>query len=139
MVSCLLLSSVLENLEENLNNNFNINVCMSICSSVCLFVSVCVSKITYISCSCVTKCYNATNKWCLVYDKSENMHFGSPSDPSDPRGKVQQSHVQPWPLAIKRLLNNPYVNGVNLTKQKPLLKYRQHLETWHTLKRGLDL
>ena len=47
--------------------------------------------------------------------------------------------LQPWPLAIKRLLNNPYVNGVNLTKQKPLLKYRQHLETWHTLKRGLDL
>ena len=47
--------------------------------------------------------------------------------------------IQPWPLAIKRLLNNPYVNGVNLTKQNPLLKCRQHLETLHTLKKGLDL
>ena len=37
--------------------------------------------------------------------------------------------IQPWPLAIKRLLNNPYVNDVNLTKQNPLLNYRQHLET----------
>ena len=47
--------------------------------------------------------------------------------------------IQPWPLAIKRLLNNPYVNGVNLTKQTPLLKCCKHLETQHTLKKGLDL
>ena len=32
-------------------------------------------------------------------------------------------YIQPWPLAIKRLLNNPNVNGINLTKQNPLLKY----------------
>ena len=49
------------------------------------------------------------------------------------------TNIQPWPLPIKRLLNNPYVNGVNLTKQNPLLKCRQHLETLHTLKKGLDL
>ena len=48
-------------------------------------------------------------------------------------------YLQPLNFAIKRLLNNPYVNGVNLTKQNPLLKCRQHLETLHTLKKGLDL
>ena len=47
--------------------------------------------------------------------------------------------IQLLNFAIKRLLNNPYVNGVNLTKQNPLLKCRQHLETLHTLKKGLDL
>ena len=52
---------------------------------------------------------------------------------------LNKPYVQPWPLAIKWLPNNPYVIEVNLTKQNPLLKYCQHLETYHTLKKGLDL
>ena len=36
--------------------------------------------------------------------------------------------LQPWPLGYKRLLNKPYVNEVNLTGQKPPLKYCQYLE-----------
>ena len=58
---------------------------------------------------------------------------------SDNDKQLYCQEIQPWPLAIKRLLNNPYVNGVKLTKQNPLLKCRQHLETCHTLKQGLDL
>ena len=36
--------------------------------------------------------------------------------------RVSYFYIQPWPLAIKRLLNNLYVNEVNLTGQNPPLK-----------------
>ena len=42
----------------------------------------------------------------------------------DPR-----NYLQPWPLAIKRLLDNPYENEVTLTRQKPPSKCCQHFET----------
>ena len=32
-------------------------------------------------------------------------------------------HIQPCPLAIKRLLNKPYENEVTLTRQKPPLNF----------------
>ena len=47
--------------------------------------------------------------------------------------------LQPWPLAIKRLLNKPYENEVTLTRQKPPLKCCQLLELLTQLKRGIDL
>ena len=35
---------------------------------------------------------------------------------------VDEVIIQPWPLAIKRLLNKPYENEVTLTGQNPPLK-----------------
>ena len=48
-------------------------------------------------------------------------------------------YIQPWPLAYKRLLNKPYVNEVNLTGQKPPLKYCRHLEIQYPVKKRVDL
>ena len=43
--------------------------------------------------------------------------------------------IQPWPLAYKRLLNKPYVNEVNLTGQKPPLKYCQDIEIQYAVRK----
>ena len=37
--------------------------------------------------------------------------------------KVFDQAIQPWPIAIKRFLNIPYVNEGNLIGQNPHLKY----------------
>ena len=47
--------------------------------------------------------------------------------------------IQPVNFTYVRLLNQPYENEVTLIVQKPLSKCCKHLETEHTLKKGLDL
>ena len=44
-------------------------------------------------------------------------------------------HIQLWNSDYERLLNNPYVNEVNLTRQKPPLKCCQLLELLTQLKK----
>ena len=45
------------------------------------------------------------------------------------QNQPEDGKLQPWPLAFRRLLNNPYVNEVYLTRQNPHLKCCQHLKT----------
>ena len=52
---------------------------------------------------------------------------------------VWKLHIQPLNFAYKRSLNKPYENEVTMTGQKPPSKCCQHLETLHTLRKGLDL
>ena len=42
--------------------------------------------------------------------------------------EISTFNIQPWPLALKRLLNKPYENEVTLTWQNPPLKCYQPLE-----------
>ena len=42
-------------------------------------------------------------------------------------------------FAYKRLLNKPYENEVTLTGQNLPLKCCQHIEIYHSLRKGLDL
>ena len=50
-----------------------------------------------------------------------------------------EAYLQLLNFAYKRLLKKPYENEVTLIRQNPPLKCCQHLETCHTLKKGLDL
>ena len=50
-----------------------------------------------------------------------------------------QCLIQPWNFAYIWVLNKPYENEVTLTEQNPRSKCCQHLETWHSLKKCLDL
>ena len=47
--------------------------------------------------------------------------------------------IQLLTFAYIRLLNKPYWNEVTLTGQNPALKCCQYVETWHALRKGLDL
>ena len=53
--------------------------------------------------------------------------------------KEMITYVQPWPLAIKRLLDKPYENEVSLTDQNPPLKSYQPFKLLTQLKKSLDL
>ena len=48
-------------------------------------------------------------------------------------------NIQPWHLAFRRLLNNPYVNEVNLTGQNLPLNFCYPLEILTQFQKDLDL
>ena len=53
--------------------------------------------------------------------------------------QYEDKGIQPWPLAIKRLLNKPYVNEVYLTGQNPPLICFYSLKIYTQFEKSLDL